>query len=125
MVSFEMRGWLGPAIWVAQLGLAAVFVFAAFAKFYGLPNVVAMFDQIGFGDWFRYFSAIWQLVGAALLLTRRFAWIGAGLILASMIGAIIANVFVGGNAIPAAFLGSVATFVLWMRRPNSARFPVW
>lgn len=40
-------------LWVLQALLAAAFVAAGGAKLAGVPQMVALYEQIGVGQWFR------------------------------------------------------------------------
>ncbi|HEX2743819.1 MAG TPA: DoxX family protein [Streptosporangiaceae bacterium] len=55
-------------IWAAQVLLAAVFVFAAMPKLADAHSAVAMFGQIGAGQWLRYLVGTAELAGAIGLL---------------------------------------------------------
>src|SRR6185369_10230460 len=56
------------ADWMIRLGVAIVFLIAGAEKFSATnPNShwVSMFNQIGIGEWFRYFTAVIEVRGAA------------------------------------------------------------
>jgi putative oxidoreductase len=55
---------------------------------------VKVFEEIGFGQWFRYFTGIVQITGSALLLIPWTARLGAALIGCTMLGAMILHLFV-------------------------------
>ena len=74
----------------ARVLLAAVFAFAALPKLAGAHSTVAMFGQIGAGQWLRYLVGTAELAGAAGLLIPRLA----GLAAADMAGASIINIAV-------------------------------
>ena len=42
------------ALWVTQIALAAMFLFAGGSKLVGAPAMVDLFAAIGWGQWFRY-----------------------------------------------------------------------
>ena len=54
--------------WLLKLLLAALFIFTGGAKLAGLPAMVDVFEHVGFGQWFRYLTALLELGGAGLLL---------------------------------------------------------
>lgn len=56
--------------WALRLFLAAFFVMAALPKLAGVPLQVQMFDQIGMGQWLRYFVGTAELSGGLGLLVR-------------------------------------------------------
>ena len=113
---------LNMALWVLQGLLAAVFVMAAGAKLAGVEVMVKQFDAIGLGQWFRYLTAILEIVAAVLLLIPRRSGYGAVLLMVIMIGAAGAHVFVfkDSPAPPLVFL-ALASVVAWGRlvRPRA------
>ena len=99
---------LSATVWALRAGVALVFTIFALEKLVG-SDWVAMFDQIGLGQWFRYVTGALQLAGSILLLFPRTARLGAALIGSTMVGAMAVHVFVlptgvGGAIIPAALL---------------------
>ena len=108
---------LNVTIWGIQILTALAFLAAGGSKFAGAPAMVDMFEKIGFGQWFRYVTASFEVTGAVLLLIPRTAAIGGGLLAAVMIGAIGTHLFlIGGNPIPPAVLLVLAVTVAWNRR---------
>jgi uncharacterized membrane protein YphA (DoxX/SURF4 family) len=85
------------ALWVLQVGAAAMFFMAGGMKLAGAPDMVAMFEVLG-GQWFRYVTGGVEVVGAALLLVPRLAGVGALLLAATMVGAIFTHVAVIGGS---------------------------
>ncbi|HKC94667.1 MAG TPA: DoxX family protein, partial [Nitrospira sp.] len=51
-------------LWVVQGLLAAAFLMAGSSKLAGEEQMVAMFQQIGFGQWFRYLTGAIEVTGA-------------------------------------------------------------
>ncbi len=97
--------------------VAAAFAAAGLAKLAGAEMMVATFEAIGIGQWFRYLTGIIE-VGAALLLfvPNRQAY-GAALLVCTMIGAILAHVlFLGPSAVPALVLGVLSAIILYAHR---------
>jgi uncharacterized membrane protein len=82
------------ALWVTQVALALMFVMAGGSKLAGVPAMVSLFGQIGVGQWFRYVTGAIELTGGIALLIPAAAVFGAMLLIPTMIGAIIVNVFV-------------------------------
>ena len=63
------RGRVGlVALWLTQIALAAMFLFAGGLKLTGAPELVALFDAIGIGQWFRYVTGSIEVVSAVALL---------------------------------------------------------
>ena len=54
--------------WGIRIVLALAFAAAGAAKLAGVPQMVATFEAIGFGQWFRYVTGGIEVVGAILLL---------------------------------------------------------
>ena len=104
------------ALWVAQIALAAMFLFAGGSKLVGAPAMVTLFDAIGFGQWFRYLTGAIEAGAAIALLIPSGAVFGAMLLIPTMIGATVANLSLGQTPIPPLVLLVVASAVLWGRR---------
>ena len=104
------------AVWVLQIAVAAVFLVAALPKLAGVPVMVQMFGALGLGQWFRYFTAAVEIGGAILLLVPALAGIGAVVLAAVMVGAILAHTLVlGGSAVPAIVLLAATITIAWFR----------
>jgi len=109
------------ALWLTQIALAAMFLFAGGLKLAGVPEMVGVFDAVGIGQWFRYLTGSIEVVSAVALLVPAWAAFGALLLIPTMVGAVITHLFiVGGSAAPAAvlLLGSLA--IAWARRDQLA-----
>ena len=110
------------ALWLTQIALAAMFLFVGGLKLTGSPELVALFDAIGIGQWLRYVTGSIEVVSAVALLVPASAAFGALLLIPTMVGAVITHLFiVGGSAVPATVLliGSLA--VAWARREQPVR----
>jgi len=109
------------ALWLTQIALAAMFLFVGGLKLTGAPELVALFDAIGIGQWFRYVTGSIEVVSAVALLVPGWAAFGALLLIPTMVGAVFTHLFiVGGSAVPATVLliGSLA--IGWARRDQLA-----
>jgi len=104
------------ALWVVQIGLAAMFLMAGGSKLMAAPTMVALFDAIGWGQWFRYVTGAIETSAAVALLIPSAAVYGALLLILTMIGAIATNLFLGQSVIPPLVLLLVASAVAWVRR---------
>jgi uncharacterized membrane protein len=111
------------ALWVTQVVLAVLFLMAGGSKLAGVPAMVTLFDAIGLGQWFRYVTGVIEVTAGIALLVPRAAVFGALLLIPTMLGAIITNVFV----VPASpvmplllLLGTSA--VAWARRHQLRMF---
>src|ERR1700730_9672037 len=109
------------ALWLTQIALAAMLLFVGGLKLAGVPVMVALFDAIGIGQWFRYVTGSIEVVSAVALLVPSWAAFGALLLIPTMVGAVFTHLFiVGGSAVPATALliGSLA--IAWARRDQLA-----
>ena len=107
------------ALWVVQIAVAAMFVAAAVPKLAGAPMMVQEFDALGFGQWFRYLTAVLEIGGAALLIVPVLAHIGALVLATVMVGAIVAHTLVlDGSALPAIVLLAATLTIAWQRRAH-------
>ena len=105
---------LNIVLWSLQIFLATVFFLAGSAKLFGQPIMVATFEKIGIGQWFRYTTGIVEVTGAALLLIPKSTVVGAVMLCVTMIGAVTAHILViGGNPTLAAVLLVLSAFVAW------------
>ena len=92
------------------------------AKLAGVPQMVEIFDHIGFGQWFRYVTGAVEIIGGLLLLAPRTAMVGAALLLVTMVCAILTHlVLIGGNPAPALVLVILNAAILWLRRAQIAQ----
>jgi putative oxidoreductase len=80
--------------WLLKILLAALFLFTGGAKLAGLPAIVEVFEKVGFGQWFRYFTGALELSGAALLLWPATTAYGALLLTIVSLGAFLAQLLV-------------------------------
>ena len=88
LATVEPRGRQDVLIsWILRLGVAAVFLSVGTAKFGSDPMWIKLFDQIGFGSWFRYLTGILQVTGAVLVLIPRTFLIGIAILACTMAGA--------------------------------------
>jgi hypothetical protein len=109
------------ALWVTQIVLAGMLILAGGLKLAGVPVMVALFDAIGIGQWFRYVTGSIEVVSAVALLVPAWAAFGALLLIPTMVGAVVTHLFiVGGSAVPAAMLLIGALAIAWGRRDQLA-----
>jgi putative oxidoreductase len=115
------------ALWAVQIALAAMFLLAGGSKLLGTPPMVALFNAVGIGQWFRYLTGLIEVGSALALLVPAAAVFGALALVPTMIGAIVTQLFIvrGSPVLPAVLLVAVAV-VLWARRrerPFNRRTP--
>jgi len=107
---------------ILKILVALAFLAAGIAKLSGAPMMVAVFDAVGLGQWFRYLTGLIEITGAVLLFVPgRQSW-GAGLLVATMTGAVIAHLTViGPSAVPALVLGLLSAVILVRHRDQIVR----
>jgi putative oxidoreductase len=82
------------ALWLTQVALALMFLMAGGSKLAGVPAMVSLFDAIGLGQWCRYVTGVIEVTSGIALLVPSAAIVGALLLIPTMLGAIVTNVFV-------------------------------
>ena len=110
---------LNISLWVLQVLLAILFLIAGAVKLFGASVEVELFDDIGLGQWFRYFIGVVELAGAIGLVIPRLAGLAALGLAGVMVGATITNLFVidePAGAITTVVLFGVSCFIAWARR---------
>ncbi len=112
------------ALWVAQILLAALFAFAGISKLFASPEVVAGFDQIGLGQWFRYFTGAAEVSGAVGLLIPRLSSLAALGLVCVMVGAVFTHLLVLPPPVLALVpvtVGVILVLIAWGRWRERAR----
>lgn len=108
--------------WLLKILLAALFLLAGGAKLAGLPAMVDVFDRVGFGQSFRYVTALLELGGAALLLWPSTTAFGALLLTIVSVGAFLAQLLVlHEDFIHAIVLAVILGAIAWMHRDQLRR----
>jgi putative oxidoreductase len=79
---------VGLATWLPRVAIAVAFTMIGVSKFRD-PMWVRLFAQIGFGQWFRYFTGALQITGGLLTPVPRASVIGVAMLAATMAGAVI------------------------------------
>lgn len=111
--------------WVLRGGVALAFVLFGLDKFPSGANApwVKFFDQVGVGQWFRYFTGVVEIAGAGLVLVPKSARLGLAILAATMLAASCIHVFVihqPGNVIITGGLFVALLAFWWSRRKDSA-----
>jgi putative oxidoreductase len=111
--------WRRVGLWTLQIVAAAAFLTAGSFKLAGYPMMVEVFDQIGVGQWFRYFTGAVEIIGGLALLVPSAAAFGAALLAITMLCAIATHLFlIGGNPLPAIVLLLITASITWLRRAS-------
>jgi len=87
--------------WILRAVVAIVLLQTLFFKFTGAEESVYIFTKLGMEPWGRIGSGVAELVAAILLLIPRTAWLGAGLSLGIISGAIASHLTRLGIALTA------------------------
>ncbi len=113
-----------PTILVVRALLTLAFAAAGLAKLAGAEMMVQTFDAVGFGQWFRYVTGLIEVGSAILLWIPGLQVVGAGLLVATMAGALLAHVLVLGmsTSLPAVVLILLALVIFYHHRADARRF---
>lgn len=82
--------------WVLRVIAAVILLQTLFFKFSGAPESVFIFQTLAAEPWGRYGSGIVEMIASILLLIPRTAWVGAGLGVGVMCGAILSHLTILG-----------------------------
>jgi putative oxidoreductase len=111
---------MNVGLWILQIGAAGMFLMVGFLKLSGDPQMVALFQAIGLGQWFRYVTGSLEVLGAVLLLSPWLSGLGALLLVGVTLGAVTTHLFViGGNPLLAIILLIVTGIIAWGRRERT------
>jgi hypothetical protein len=106
--------------WALRAVIFAVFLFFGGGKFTPGRNAawIQMYNEIGFGQWFRYATGVVELLGALLMLFSQTVSAGLAVLGITMLSATLVDVIilhqVADAIVPFAFL--CAMIALWMHR---------
>ena len=103
--------------WIVQGAVAAAFFAAGAAKLAGAAAMVALFDQIGVGQWFRYATGLVEVIGALALIYPGLASIGGVWLGGTMVFAVLTHLVVlHTSPVPAIVLGLLNALIVYLRR---------
>lgn len=109
------------AVLIVRVLLTLAFGAAGMAKIAGVEMMVGTFDQIGWGQWFRYLTGVIEVGSAVMLWIPGLQLLGAALLLCTMISAVLFHFLVlGPSAVPALVLGLLSAVIIWRHRPASS-----
>ena len=110
------------ALWTLQVLVALAFIAAGSGKLLGTADMIALFDAVGVGQWFRYVTGSLELLGALLLIVPGKTVFGAVLLACVMAGAVVAHLTVLQTAPTAPLvLFGLTALIAWGRRTQLAR----
>ena len=113
--------WQTYAMYLLMAFLSAAMFLFGFMKLTGDELFWQQFIDFGYSKWFFYLTGIIEVLSAILLWPAKTRLVGAGLIIATMLGAAYSNL-TGGEADAFYFilinllLGLLAVVVAWMNR---------
>lgn len=83
-------------LWAARLVAAIILLQTLYFKFGAQAESVYIFSKLGIEPWGRIGSGVVELIASILILIPRTSWIGAGLGLGVMAGAILSHLTILG-----------------------------
>jgi putative oxidoreductase len=107
--------------WSLQGLLAVAFLYFGITKYTGGAEIVASYEEIGAGQWLRWFTGTTEILGGLALLYLPLAGLAGAALAAQMAGATITQLaFVDdGNPVIPIVLGLLALAIAWLRRDRS------
>ena len=107
--------------WSLQGLLAVGFLYFGITKYTGGAEIVASYEEIGAGQWLRYFTGATEILGGLALLYLPLAGLAAAALAAQMVGATITQFVLveDGNAVIPIIFGLLALVIAWLRRDRS------
>lgn len=108
--------------WLLRGLVALAFLAAGGSKLVAAPAMVVMFAAIGVGQWLRLLTGTLEVAGAIGLLLPRVTIYAALLLMAVMVGAIVAHLTIlGGSPLPAIVLLVLSAALAWLARETAIR----
>ena len=102
--------------------LTLAFGGAGLAKLSGVEMMVQTFEAVGVGQWFRYVTGVIELGPAIMMWVPGLQFIAATLLTCTMVGAVLAHLFIiGPSALPALVLGVLSGIVAFLSRHQFPR----
>jgi putative oxidoreductase len=91
--------------WFSRGGITLFFVLAGADKF--TPAWVKLFQEIGAGQWFRYFTGVVEILGGVLVFIPWTVYVGLALLACTMASAALILIFVVGHPADSVFSGTL------------------
>jgi uncharacterized membrane protein YphA (DoxX/SURF4 family) len=116
--------------WIARILAALILLQTLFFKFTASPESVYIFTTVGMEPWGRIGVGVFELIASVLILISPTSWIGAGLALGLMVGAISMHLTKlgivvqddGGQLFLYACLVTVSScYILWVNKEKIIR----
>ncbi|MDC0239701.1 DoxX family protein [Candidatus Thioglobus sp.] len=97
--------------------VSVAFLGAGLSKLAGVEMMVTTYEEIGFGQWFRYLTGVIEVGSVILLWLGSKQVFGAVLLVCTMLGAVLTHYFIlGPSAVPAIVLGLLSAYILYYYR---------
>ncbi len=110
-------------LWGLRILVGLAFVFFGIMKLSGRPAMVAEFDVVGLGQWFRYFTGGLELIGGLAVLVPAVSVFGAILLLLVDIGAFVAQVAIlHMDWIHTVVIAALIVLLIYLQRSALRRF---
>ncbi len=104
-------------VWVLSILVALAFLAAGGSKLAGAAAMVAVFEKVGVGQWFRYVTGGLEVAAAIALFIPRLRFYGAALLVAIMAGAVASHLTVlGGSPAAPLVLGVLSGVIAWLSK---------
>lgn len=109
------------AAWSLQGLLSAAFLYFGISKLAGGESARASYEEIGAGQWLRYFTGTTEILGGLALLVLPLAGLAAAALAAQMVGAIVTQLVIvdDGSAVVPIVLLLLTLTAAWLRRDRS------
>jgi len=108
-------------MWLPRIAVTLAFLGFGWQKFAGDRMWIRVFDQIGFGQWFRYFTGTMQVAGALLVLVPRTFLLGMAVLACTMVGAMTFWIAVARQPFAAIIPGFVLVALVAVATPSLLR----
>jgi putative oxidoreductase len=116
----ETRGrWVNRLLWALQIVVGLDFLVGAFMKLSSMPHMIVLFDDIGAGQWLRYFVGCCELAGGIGLLIKPIAGLAALGLAALMVGALYTNVVLIDESLAPLWWLILVSIIAWGRWPRT------
>lgn len=110
--------------WTLRIVIAVVFLLQGIDKFGSRRLWINLFAEIGIGQWFRYATGVVEVLGAAFILVPRMTTAAVVLLAGTMVGALLAHVFIMGVGRQSILVGVLLGMILtigWRHHRAAAR----
>ncbi|WP_017541446.1 DoxX family protein [Nocardiopsis halophila] len=116
---------LTAVAWLLQVLGFAVFILMGIGKLAGWEDFAQTFEEIGAGQWLRYFVGVAEVAGAVGLLIPRLSGLAASGLTLVVAGAAVTHLAVlrdSGWALPVVLIVLMGALA-WIRRAETASLP--